>query len=37
VTGPKVYKTSLEPVQSKVIGSYRPTEELIEGNSLGFQ
>lgn len=36
VTGPKVDKTPLKPLQSKVIGSYRLSGELIEGKQSGF-
>lgn len=34
--GPKVYKTPSKALQSKVIGSYRLTGELIEGKQPGF-
>lgn len=36
VTGPKVDKTPLKPLQSKVIGSYRLSGELIEGKQSEF-
>lgn len=36
VTGPKVDKTPLKLLQSKVIGSSRLSGELIEGKKSGF-